>query len=311
MTQRPNRIALSGFPVDAGAGQRGACMGPAALRIAGLPEALRALGFDVVDHGDLPEPEPVDIAPAPEHGLRIHALPLLAAWTRAIATHVVATAREDTIPIFLGGDHSISMGTVHGRAQHAAALGRPLAVLWLDAHADFNTPASTPSGNVHGMSLAILAGEAGLDVVFGDQPRTTIPLNRMHIFGARSIDPIERRALHALGVDVADMRMIDEHGVPVLMRRVIEKVARSGAMLHVSFDVDVLDPGLAPGVGTTVPGGATFREAHLIMEMLHDSNLVTSLDLVELNPFLDVRGQSALLMAELTSSLFGRRIMER
>jgi arginase len=163
-------------------------------------------------------------------------------------------------------------------------------VLWLDAHADFNTPATSPSGNMHGMSAALLAGEPGLEAVFGDEPRAPIEPRQLHLFGVRSLDRGERELLRARGINVIDMRLIDEFGVGVLLRRVLDKVAAAKGLLHVSLDVDFMDPSLAPGVGTTVPGGATFREAHLVMELLHDSGLVASLDVVELNPFLDVRG---------------------
>jgi arginase len=215
------------------------------------------------------------------------------------------------VPIALGGDHSLSMGSVNGVARHAREAGRPLSVLWLDAHADFNTPATSPSGNLHGMSTAFLCGEAGLDGLIGDEPRVPIHPARLHIFGARSIDAEERALLRARGIDVVDMRMIDEFGVSVPLRRILDAVAAENGLLHVSLDVDFLDPAIAPGVGTMVPGGATYREAHLVMELLHDSGLVASLDLVELNPFLDDRGMTARLLIDLVASLFGRRIMDR
>jgi arginase len=210
----------------------------------------------------------------------------------------------------LGGDHSLSIGTVNGVARHAQEAGRELFVLWLDAHADFNTPATTPSGNMHGMSAALLAGEPGAEAVFGEHARAAIRPANLRFFGIRSIDSGERALLRARGVDIVDMRLIDEFGVGALMRRVLDAVAAADGMLHVSFDIDFLDPSVAPGVGTTVPGGATIREAHLAMELLHDSGLVASLDVVELNPFLDVRGQSAILLVDLIGSLFGRQIIE-
>jgi arginase len=203
------------------------------------------------------------------------------------------------------------MGSVNGVARYAREAGRELFVLWLDAHADFNTPATSPSGNMHGMSAALLAGEPGLEAVFGDEPRAPIEPRQLHLFGVRSLDRGERELLRARGINVIDMRLIDEFGVGVLLRRVLDKVAAAKGLLHVSLDVDFMDPSLAPGVGTTVPGGATFREAHLVMELLHDSGLVASLDVVELNPFLDVRGRSALLLVDLIDSLFGRQIIER
>ena len=306
------KVVVIGAPVDAGAGQRGAVMGPVALRLAGLVDGLRELGLAVEDWGDLAVPAPVEVAGGLSEA-QARNLGQVAAWARLLAQRAQAAMRHGAVPIFLGGDHSLSMGSVTGVARHARDVGRPLVVLWLDAHADFNTPDTTPSGNMHGMSTALLCGEAGLEAVFGDGGGAPCPIapQDVHLFGIRSVDRAERQALRQRGIDVVDMRVIDEFGVAVPLRRVLDKVAAAGAMLHVSLDVDFLDPSLAPGVGTTVPGGATHREAHLVMEMLHDSGLVTSVDVVELNPFLDVRGRSALLLAGLVGSLFGRQIMER
>lgn len=300
-------VTILGAPVDAGARQRGAAMGPAALRLAGLVETLQSLGLHVHDAGDLPAPSPLI---GGEDG-RSRNLPVVAAWSRLLSERAFALMQSGTLPIFLGGDHSLSMGTVNGVARHAARIKRPLAVLWLDAHADFNTPVTTPSGNMHGMSAALITGEAGFDAVFGPEPRQPIPTGNLHLFGIRSIDRDERALLRERGVDVVDMRLIDEFGVTAPLRRVLAGVQAMGALLHVSLDVDFLDPTLAPGVGTTVSGGATFREAHLVMELLHESGLMTSLDVVELNPFLDERGRSAFLLVDLLGSLFGRRIMDR
>ncbi len=208
----------------------------------------------------------------------------------------------------LGGDHSLAMGSIGGVARHAAEAGRELFVLWLDAHSDFNTPLTSPSGNMHGMSLAMLCREPGLEGVLGDEPHGFIEPSRLHLFGIRSIDSGERGLLRDRGVDVVDMRMLDEHGFAVSIRRIIERVRARDGLLHVSLDVDFLDPTIAPGVGTAVPGGATYREAHLVMELLYESGLNPSLDLVELNPFLDERGKSALLLVDLTASLFGRQV---
>ena len=203
------------------------------------------------------------------------------------------------------------MGSVNGMARHWREAGRQLFVLWLDAHADYNTPATTHSGNMHGMSAAFLCGEPGLDRLLGGEPRASIKPDQLELFGIRSIDKLEKDLLRDRRISVADMRQIDEFGVGVLIRRVIEKVRARGGVLHVSFDVDFLDPGLAPGVGTTVPGGATYREAHLVMEMLHDCGLVRSVDVVELNPFLDERGRTARTAVELIGSLFGQQITDR
>jgi arginase len=190
-------------------------------------------------------------------------------------------------------------------------LGRPVFVLWLDAHADYNTPATTVTGNLHGMSAAFLCGEPGLDGLLGDGARVSISPDQLDLFGIRSIDPLERDLVRDRRIAVADMRAIDEFGVGVLIRRVIEKVKARNGVLHVSFDVDFLDPEVAPGVGTTVPGGATYREAHLVMELLHDCGLVRSVDIVELNPFLDERGRTARVAVELLGSLFGLQITDR
>ena len=220
-------------------------------------------------------------------------------------------AQTGAIPIFLGGDHSLSMGSVNAMARHCKDLGRELFVLWLDAHADYNTPATTLTANMHGMAAAFLCGEGGLDGLLGDDVRTSIDPGRLELFGTRSIDKLEKDLLRERRVSIVDMRAIDEFGVSVLIRRVIDKVRAANGLLHISFDVDFLDPEVAPGVGTTVPGGATYREAHLIMELLHDSGLVCSVDIVELNPFLDERGRTARTAVELIGSLFGQQIIDR
>jgi arginase len=235
----------------------------------------------------------------------------VAGWSRLLCRETYAAVKSGRIPIVIGGDHSLSIGSVSGIARHCAEAGRALFVLWLDAHADFNTPATSPSGNIHGMSAAALCGEPGLDGIFGDEPHGLVDPKNLCLFGVRAIDRGERELLHARGVNVVDMRLLDEFGAAALLRRFIGEVRDRNGLLHVSLDVDFLDPLLAPGVGTTVPGGATFREAHLIMEMLHDCALVGSLDVVELNPFLDERGKSALLLVDLVASLFGRQIVDR
>ncbi|WP_163267644.1 arginase [Chelativorans alearense] len=297
---------ILGIPVQDGAGRMGCEMGPSALRTAGLVAALTDLGHEVSDLGTV---SPAPRRPLTHGNTALRALPEIAAWTTAIAEATYAASGEGT-PIFLGGDHSISAGSVSGLARRATEIGRPLFVLWLDAHPDFHTLETTASGNLHGVSLAYACGRKGFEGYFPELPA---PVDPRHVctFGLRSVDPAERQALAAAGVTVHDMRAIDEHGVAPLLRAFLERVAAANGLLHVSLDVDFLDPSIAPAVGTTVPGGATFREAHLAMEMLHDSGLVTSLDLVELNPFLDERGRTATLLVDLTASLMGRRIMDR
>jgi len=192
----------------------------------------------------------------------------------------------------MGGDHALSMGSVSGMLRYARDIDRPIFVLWLDAHADFNSPVTSPSGNIHGMPVAYVCGEADLGAIL-PHDRPLIDPKRVFQVGIRSVDTRERDEIAEHGVNVFDMRSIDENGIGYIMKSILSTVARENGLLHVSFDVDFLDPDLAPGVGTTVPGGATYREAHLIMEMLCDSGLVSSLDLVELNPYLDDRGKSA------------------
>jgi arginase len=301
------RVDLFGVATDAGAGTRGVGMGPEALRIAGMPEMLAEMEREFIDHGDLRTPRKV---------------PGKDAWAVAAArkAEVLALAAQTSdrafdslqtggMPVFLGGDHSLSMGTVSGAARHAEKAGKDVHVLWIDAHTDFNTPGISPSGNLHGMPLALLCGEDEFDDAFGGPWRGEVNPRNVTIFGARSIDRDERALLTDRGIEVVDMREIDEMGVVAHMRQVIERA--EGAHLHVSFDVDSMDPSIAPGTGTPVPGGLTYREGHLIMEMLHDSDLVASLDIVEVNPYLDRAGETARLAVALISSLFGRKIMAR
>jgi len=300
------RVALIGVPLDAGASQRGCVMGPAAYRVAGIGAALAGLGLEVVDRGDLTA-APADVPPDP----RVKNPAEIAGWTRTLRAEAEAVLASGAVPVWLGGDHSLSMGTVAGAAAHAARAGRPLFVLWLDAHSDINTPASSPSGNLHGCPVAFFCGLDGFEAILGASLATPVEPARLCMFGIRSVDRGEHEALIARGIRVEDMRRIDETGVVRLLAPFLEEVAAAGGMLHVSLDVDFLDPAIAPGVGTTVQGGASFREAHLVMELLHESQLVTSLDLVELNPFLDMAGQTARLMVDLTASLFGRKVMDR
>jgi arginase len=297
---------ILGAPVQDGAGRMGCEMGPSALRTAGLAGALRELGHQVADLGTI---LPATVRPLAHGNLALKALPEISAWTAGIA-EAAYDVSADAMPIFLGGDHSISAGTVSGLARRAAEAGRPLFVLWLDAHPDFHTLDTTASGNLHGVPLAYASGQPGFGGYFPDLPAAVDP-KRICAMGLRSVDPAEREALNRAGVTVHDMRAIDEHGIAPLLRAFLARVAAQDGLLHVSLDVDFLDPSIAPAVGTTVPGGATLREAHLVMEMLSDSGLVSSLDLVELNPFLDERGRTATLMVDLTASLMGRRIMDR
>ncbi|MCC5973447.1 MAG: arginase [Rubellimicrobium sp.] len=298
-------IILVGAPMDAGKRRRGCLMGPDAYRTAGLSEALAALGHRVSDRGNL-HPETLTLPPCPNPV--VHALNETVGWTRSLAAGA-RSAAADGLPIFMGGDHALSLGTLIGMADHAAGLNRPLFVLWLDAHSDFHTPLTTASGNLHGTPMAYAMGRPGFDAF--PPVDHAISGNRICMIGLRSVDPEERAALAETEVTLVDMRQIDEGGISAPLASFLDRVAARDGLLHVSLDVDFLDPEVAPAVGTTVPGGATLREAHLVMEMLCDAGCVASLDLVELNPFLDDRGRTASVMVDLAASLFGRRIFDR
>ncbi len=296
---------LIGAPVDSGKRTPGCLMGPDAFRTAGLAHALESLGRPTRDLGNV---TPAALRDVTTPNPALHALPETIAWTEALMQAAHA-AMAQGFPIFLGGDHSLSLGTVAGVAAHAAEQNRPQFVLWLDAHADFHTPLTTTSGNLHGTPMAYVTGRDGFDV-FPPLP-SVVPQENVCYLGLRSVDPAENAALSQTSIAAHDMRAIDEHGIAAPLRAFLDKVEAANGFLHVSLDVDFLDPAIAPAVGTTVPGGATFREAHLVMEILHDYGLVSSLDLVELNPFLDDRGRTASLMVDLTASLMGRRVFDR
>ena len=297
---------LIGAPVQDGTGRLGCDMGPSAFRAAEIGPALHSLGYTVIDKGNL---TPKIMTGFSHPNTAIRSLSEIASWTSVLA-QAVYEAGADGIPVVLGGDHSLAAGTLSGHARRAAETGRKLFVLWLDAHPDLHTLDTSESGNLHGVPMAYALGLSGFARYF---PPLTTPLDpkRICMMGLRSVDLAERRLLAETGIRVHDMRSIDENGVAALLRGFLDEVEQQDGILHVSLDVDFLDPEIAPGVGTTVPGGATFREAHLIMELLHDSGRVTSLDLVELNPFLDERGRTARLMVDLTASLMGRSVLDR
>ncbi|MHC5233113.1 arginase [Brucella sp. LJL56] len=297
---------ILGLPVQEGTGRLGCNMGPDGYRAAGIADAIRELGHEFTDLGNL---APAELRPLTHPNPVIKALPQAVAWIEAISEAAYRES-EEGFPIFLGGDHLLAAGTVPGIARRAAEKGLKQFVLWLDAHTDFHTLETTGSGNLHGTPVAYYTGQKGFEGYF---PTLAAPIDPANVcmMGIRSVDPAERAAIKQTDVAVYDMRLIDEHGVAALLRRFLQRVKDENGLLHVSLDVDFLEPSIAPAVGTTVPGGATFREAHLIMEMLHDSDLVTSLDLVELNPFLDERGRTATVMVDLMASLLGRSVMDR
>ena len=303
MTQ--THCILIGAPVDCGKRRRGCLMGPDAYRTAGIAEAITNLGHTVEDIGNLtPKDVTVD---APRNPL-VHKLAENVGWT-----HTLMAAAQDAaprgMPIFMGGDHALAAGTVAGMAAHAASLNRPFFALWLDAHSDIHTPDTTDSGNLHGTPVGYVTGRNGFDA-YPPLP-AKVETKNICMIGLRSVDAAEHAILSDADVMLVDMRRIDEEGISTPLQSFLDRVEAANGMLHVSLDVDFLDPSIAPAVGTTVPGGATVREGHLVMEILSDSGLVTSLDLVELNPFLDDRGKTANLMVDLTASLLGRRVFDR
>ena len=301
-----HRVSLIGAPTDVGAGTRGAGMGPEALRVAGLQAALESHGLQVADRGNLVGPG--NPWRPPEGGYR-HLEEVLA-WNRAVHNAVHDELRSGRLPILLGGDHCLAIGSIGAVARHCRETGRRLRVLWLDAHADFNTDRLTPSGNLHGMPVAVLCGHGPQPLVELGGAVPAISPKVVRQIGIRSVDPGEKRFVHEQGLEVFDMRYIDEMGMRHAMELALATLD-AGTHLHVSFDVDFLDPEIAPGVGTTVPGGPTYREAQLCMEMIADSGRLASLDVMELNPALDVRNQTARLAVDLIESLFGKSTLMR
>ncbi|MEO7937767.1 MAG: arginase [Burkholderiaceae bacterium] len=299
-------VSLIGAPTDVGAGMMGARMGPEALRVAGLARAVAQFGIDVRDCGNLAgPPNPWQSA---VNGFR-H-LPEVVAWNQLLHDAVLAQLRDDRLPIVMGGDHSLGIGSISAVARHCRDTGKRLRVLWFDAHADFNTATMTPSGNIHGMPVACLCGHGPQELVqIGGHVPALHPRDIRQI-GIRSVDQGEKRLVHDIGIEVFDMRYIDEMGMRHTMELALALVD-ANTHLHVSLDVDFLDPDIAPGVGTTVRGGPTYREAQLCMEMVADTGRLASLDLVELNPALDVRNQTAELAVDLVESLFGKSTLMR
>ncbi|MFN4116890.1 MAG: arginase [Inhella sp.] len=302
-------VSLIGAPTDIGAGARGASMGPEAMRVAGLAAALEARGVDVVDRGNLSGPANPWLPPV--NGYR-H-LAEVVAWNQTVHDAMYAELKTGRLPILLGGDHCLGIGSISAVARHCREVGKKLRVLWLDAHADFNTSELTPSGNIHGMPVATLCGFGppelvGIGGFSAEQPAISPKWVRQ--IGIRSVDQGEKALVHKQDLEVFDMRYIDEMGMRHTMELALATLD-ANTHLHVSFDVDFLDPAMAPGVGTTVPGGPTYREAHLCMEMIADTGRLASLDLMELNPALDEKNRTAMVALDLIESLFGKSTLMR
>jgi len=303
---RARAASLIGAPTDVGAADRGASMGPEALRVAGIEAALTGRELEVTDLGNLSGP--ANPWEAPREGYR-H-LRQVVRWNELVHEAVYGELGRGRLPILLGGDHCLSIGSISAVARHCREQGRKLRVLWLDAHADFNTRELSPSGNVHGMPVACLCGFGPRELTAIGGEQGAIKPAWVRQIGIRSVDAGEKRFVHEQGLDVFDMRYVDEMGMRATMEQALAGVDAQ-THLHVSFDVDFLDPDIAPGVGTLVPGGPTYREAQLCMEMIADTRRLASLDVVELNPAFDVRNKTARLAVDLIESLFGKSTLVR
>ena len=301
-----SHIALIGAPMDLGAGRRGVDMGPSALRVANLNSRLKDLGYEVDDLGNVAVVQPET---EPEGNASAKYLPQITSTCKQVADLVNQSLKEGKFPLVLGGDHSIAVGTVSGVSKHFHDQSQSIGLLWIDAHADMNTPESSPSGNIHGMPLACCAGFGPQELthIYGFAPKVN-PHNTV-LIGIRSVDELEREVVHKSGVRAFTMRDIDERGMQAVMQEAVRIVSAGTAGFHVSLDMDSVDPQEAPGVGTPVKGGITYREAHLAMELLCDCGLVTSLEVVEVNPVIDEANRTALLAVELIMSAMGKRIL--
>jgi arginase len=303
---RQSHIAIIGAPMDLGAGRRGVDMGPSALRVAGLNEKIALLGYEIEDLGNIVVDQPESLPVGPENA---RYLPQIAHTCARLAEIVEQAADKGRVPLVLGGDHSVAMGTVAGMSAHFRKAGEKIGLIWIDAHADMNTPQSSPSGNVHGMPLACIVGLGPPELTGLDGPAPMVEPRNVAIIGLRSVDEIERLNVRGAGVHPFTMRDIDERGLRSVMREAIERATRGTAGFHLSFDMDAVDPVEAPGVGTPVRGGMTYREAHLAMETVCDSGRMTSIEVVEVNPVIDEVNRTALLAVELIMSAMGKRIL--
>lgn len=296
-------VRIYGIPMDLGQSRRGVDMGPSAIRYAGLSDCLRHLGYLPIDSGNVTVPQAEEAGGQYDPLMNARYLPQVAHVCREAYSLITSTLHDDEHAVFLGGDHTISIGTVP-----AIAHGRKVGVLWVDAHADMNTPRTSPSGNIHGMSVAALLGDGpeSLTNIGGTTP--SIQAADVAMIGLRNLDTAERQRVNQSGINTFTMRDIDERGMYHVVQEILTAFAGHDA-IHVSLDLDSCDPSFAPGVGTPVPGGLTYREAHLLMEMLSDSGKVRTVDVVEVNPVLDVANKTAMLAVELLSGLFGQRII--
>lgn len=300
------KVKIIGYPLDLGAGRRGVDMGPSALRIAGITQRLEQLGYEVQDMGDLRVsiPETQDI-----YDSRLRYLPEIAKASNILAIHVKNALDTGYFPLMLGGDHSMSIGSIAGIAAHCKSQNKRLGVIWVDAHSDINTPDSTPSGNIHGMPVAVSLGIGSQELINVGGEFIKLSPSNLTMIGLRSVDPGERDLIKQLGIDAYSMTEIDKLGMYAIMLTVLERMKKRVDHLHISFDIDSVDPSVAKGVGTPVPGGLSFRETHLIMEMVAESGLLKSFEVTEVNPILDDMNQSAEFAVGVVSSCLGKRIL--
>ncbi|MBU3698949.1 MAG: arginase [Candidatus Kapabacteria bacterium] len=304
--RKSNTVRVLGFPIDLGADRRGVDMGPSALRIADVDVKLETLGYRVVDEGDIPVRN-IEVQELQDAKLKY--LPEVAAMSQILAGRVESILDDGDFPLLFGGDHSMSVGSLAGIGAHCRKHNKTLGVIWIDAHADMNTAETTPSGNIHGMPLAVAMGIGHPTLVNVGIEGAKLDPRNLAIIGLRSIDPGERKLIHELGVAAYTMFDIDRLGMYEIAARVLEDMSRSVDHLHISFDVDGVDPAVAPGVGTPVPGGLTYREAHVFMEMISQIDAYASLEVAEVNPILDDRNKTAEFAAEIIASSMGKRIL--
>lgn len=303
---KPRVVNVLGVPLDLGGARRGVDMGPSALRIAGIGERLASIGCVVIDKGDLAAPIPETQA---ERDPKKKYVREIARVCQKLYQQVYQAHEDGALPVVLGGDHSLAAGSVGASADFAAAHGSEIGLLWVDAHGDMNTPASTTTGNVHGMPLAALIGPepAELSKIGARSPK--VRAEKTVLIGVRNLDPLERDRIRDAGIRVFTMKDIDRDGIAKVMEQALAIAGQDTHGIHVSFDLDVCDPAIAPGVGTPVKGGLDYREAHMVMEMIADSQRLMALDMVEVNPILDSQNQTAVLGVELVSSAFGQGII--
>lgn len=303
---KASAVHVIGVPLDLGGGRRGVDMGPSAVRIAGLAERLTALGCKVLDKGDIDAPIPEIKAAGDPHKKYIREITKVCT---KLHQRSLQSLEEGALPLVVGGDHSLGAGSVGASADYAAARHGTIGLLWIDAHADMNTPTTTPSGNVHGMPLAALLGQEPLELARIGTTFPKVAPDKTVLIGIRNLDEAEKTKVRDAGVHVFTMKDLDRIGVAKVMEQALEIATRGTLGVHVSFDLDVCDPAIAPGVGTPVKGGLNYREAHMVMEMVADTDRLLALDLVEINPILDSQNQTAVLGVELALSAFGMRIL--